>query len=110
MKKLALTLIGFTLCAPALAENLLCSIKLNTEKVSEQRREVASGEAAAFGVVDGYRFKVTNQGGSKFEIEVFDPTIPARHYATGSLKDSTDVVQWSFWSQDVILDASCRLN
>lgn len=93
----------------AFGEELICETKINTESVAKTLVSVSPKERKMFGMNDGYRFYVSNLGGAKFEIEVYNPNDASRGYAEGFIKTAEDKLGWILWSQDVILDVSCRL-
>ncbi len=107
MKILALSLLALTLSLPAFAESLLCTVKVSTETVSEDRLTLQSGAAAQFGSLDGYRFIVTSLGSDRYELQVYDASVPARNYAEGTLRSSGDVLKWTYWSESSLLEAAC---
>ncbi len=94
----------------ARAELLLCKVKLRTENYSEKKISTASGESTQFEDVEGYRLKLNNLGGSKFEIEVFDGNAETRSYARATLKNSANELSWSLWSRENLIESSCKLN
>ncbi len=113
MKKLILVfsfLFTLTMWAKAsTADSLMCTVKMSTEIVSEDEVIAPLGIAKSFGELDPYRFKITKLGDAQFEVEVFDPSLPARSYSQGILRQAGDEVKWAFWSSDVLLDVACRL-
>ena len=90
-------------------DSLTCSVRMSTELVLEEEVVVPTGSTKVFGNIDAYRFKITNLGSTKYELEIFDGTLPARSYSQASLRQSEDEIKWTFWSSDVLLEASCRL-
>lgn len=91
------------------AEDLICSVNLNTEPVAETPVTVDVNAKVVYAEMDGFRFFVTNKGNSKFEIEVFNAAEPSRSYASGKLLDATDELSWSVWSRDYLIDSTCKL-
>lgn len=92
------------------AEELICQVKVNTQTVSEQKLTVPANASIPYAEVEGFRMKINNHGASKFELEIFDPSVPSRGYAEGSLKDAKDELKWTLWTRDILLETACRLN
>ncbi|NUM88948.1 MAG: hypothetical protein HUU37_07075, partial [Bdellovibrionales bacterium] len=87
---------------------LLCEVREAGDLVMERRVSVGDRATVDVGEAGALRMKVSHRGGSVFEVEVFDPSLPARSYAEGTLREMGDRVTWSFWSRDALRSAGCR--
>lgn len=87
---------------------LLCDVHENLDLVMERKVSVGDRATVDVGEAGALRMKVSHRGDSNFEVEVFDPSLPARSYAEGVLREAGDRVSWSFWSRDALRTASCR--
>lgn len=92
------------------ASGLECKVSVNSQVVSKEIIDLAPNESKYFGDLSNYRLKVANHTGGKYEIEIFDPSWPSRSYSLGNLKSANDELRWSFWSRDILLEASCKLH
>lgn len=110
MKTRIISLILLLFSPSTFASDLLCRVSVNSQVVSKEIIALAPNESKYFGDLANYRLKVANQEEGKYEIEVFDPNSPSRSYSLGSLKNANDELRWSFWSRDILLEASCKLN
>jgi hypothetical protein len=109
MRKLFLGFILSAWMGQAMAEDLVCQIKINTGLVSEINVTLAPKIRKMFDTYEGYRFYLNNLGDKKFEVEVYNPADPSRGYAEGFLRTQEDKLGWILWSQDILLDVSCKL-
>lgn len=87
---------------------LICQMKVNTELLLEQTVEVRS-EAVVVGEVEGYKLKVKKTAKHTYELDVFDYTSASRSYASSTLRHKKDLLSWSLWTRDSLIEASCRL-
>lgn len=51
--------------------------------------------------------KVKSMGKNQYEIEVFNPNVPARYYSTAILKTAGDFVKWASWDREAIFEIAC---
>ncbi len=87
---------------------LVCQMKVNTQLLLEQTVEVGP-EAVVVGEVEGYKLKVKKTAKDVFELDVFDYSAASRSYASSTLRYKKDVLSWSLWTREVLVEASCRL-
>lgn len=109
MKKMFLSLILASGIGQASASDLVCQIKVNTGLFSEVNITLAPQTRKMFDEYEGYRFYLNNLGDKKFEVEVYNPADPSRGYAEGFLRTQEDKLGWILWSQEILLDVSCKL-
>lgn len=110
MKTRIMSLVLLLISPSTFASELVCKVSVNSQVVSKEVVALAPKESKYFGDLANYRLKVANQEEGKYEIEVFDPSWPSRSYSLGYLKSANDEVRWSFWSREIFLEASCKLN
>lgn len=92
------------------AEDIKCSISVNAEPVVAVEFSVLPGTKEMFVDSTDYRFFLTNKGNSKFELEVFDAYAPSRSYSIGYMRTLEDELSWAFWSREVLIETTCKLN
>lgn len=51
--------------------------------------------------------KIKSMGNNQYEIEVFNPNVPARYYSTAVLKTAGDFLKWASWDRDAIFEITC---
>jgi hypothetical protein len=105
----AILLVALSISQVSRAEVLLCQIKENTKLAITRKVLVAPGAKVLFADVNGFRFTINSGGSGQFEIETFDPNVPARTYAQGRLQSLSDVLKSSLWTRYVLLETSCQL-
>lgn len=93
----------------ARAEDLYCEVKANTESILAKSLTLPTASTARLVQFNGFVVKITNLDKAQFEIEVFDPNVPSRSYANGFLHSSTDELKLSLWSENILLEAKCKL-
>lgn len=109
MKKIFLLAL-FTISFNTFAEDLACSVNLNTVNVTDVEVTVGAQEKVLFADLEnGFRFYINNKGNSKFEIEVVNNDEQTRSYADGKLQNLDEEVSWSIWSRDYMIDSTCKL-
>lgn len=87
---------------------LLCEVRESLDLVMERKVTVGEGATVEVGDAGPLLLKVSHRGGAMVEVEVFDPTIPARSYAEGALREAGDRVVWTNWSREALRSASCK--
>ncbi|OUR97277.1 hypothetical protein A9Q84_13200 [Halobacteriovorax marinus] len=108
MKKISL-LFAFVICSSTMATDLICKINLNTTNVFTTKVSVEAGEKVTIAAGEQYSFFLKNLVGDDYELEVLNVQAPSRSYALASLSTSSDKLQYSLWSRDILLEASCRI-
>lgn len=109
MKTLILLTIILTISNFAMAEDLNCRVKQNTEVIYANNFNLPVNSSASLGDFGSFRIKVNNFGKSMFQIEVFDGDIPSRNYTDGVLRAANDQLRWSVWNREILLEAICTL-
>ena len=92
-----------------LAEDLNCTVSVNMEVVAEEVFTVAPKTKVTYVNAADFVFYVANKGNSKFELEIFNVDAPSRSYATGFLRTNEDALTCTLWTNDYLLETSCRL-
>lgn len=88
--------------------NFNCMAKMNSSNVFESQVTLKPGQSNfIFGDVDGLRFLLSSKANSVIELQVYNPEIPSRTYATTTFKGAGSFVELSFWTQDLMLDLRC---
>lgn len=93
----------------ALAEDLICGVRMNTQPVLERKVSLTPNAADALAEFEGFRLKLRNLSDGRFEIEAYDSAATTRSYAEAHLRTSKDTLKWTFWSRDILLETSCAL-
>ncbi len=91
------------------SEEVFCTVKVNLETVAETQFNIGATERLMYVQAEDFAFYLANKGQSKFELEVFDGSVPSRSYAQGVLRALTDELTWTLWSRDILLETSCKL-
>ncbi len=91
-----------------LAVDLNCLIKDAEQVIVERRVEVGEQQKVLFFEYKDFRFEISNFSNTDFEIEVYDPNVPARTYSRSRLINKSDYVSWSLWTRYASLDMECR--
>lgn len=92
-----------------LAEELRCTVSVNMEVVAEEVFTVEAKTKVTYVNAADFVFYVANKGNSKFELEIFNVSAPSRSYAEGFLRTNEDALTWTLWTNDYLLETSCRL-
>lgn len=100
----------FAVLQNAYSEELFCTVSVNLETVAETEFNLEVSERTKYVDAGDFVFYVKNMGDSKFELEVFDGSVPSRSYALGILRNATDDLKWSLWTRDILLETSCKLS
>ena len=111
MIKVLFLLVGLSVGFPkAYAEDLRCSLAVNGESAVVLEFSVEAGTKKMFIDSNDYRFFLINKGQSKFELEIYDAYSATRSYSAGYLRTNQDELSWTFWSREVLLETTCKLN
>lgn len=108
MKNL-LTLFFLGLSLNVMATDIKCSLYENLEEKFIVSKNVEIGEKVKFESLKEFTLYVNKRDKNNFEIEVFDGGTPARNYASGSLVDYYDEIEWNLWRRDILLQIKCSL-
>ena len=92
----------------ASASTLDCTVYHNGEMVSKRRVELPSQSRADLDEVASFNIQIKNLGKNQFELEVFDANGPSRTYSRGSLTSKEDLLSWTYWSRDALIESSCQ--
>lgn len=103
---LALLTLFSTTC---LASEVTCSIKVNTQQDTVTKFKIEENERVKFGSADNLTFFLKRLTTRDFELELLDVNIPSRSYAKATLEKSSDHLQYSYWSREMLLEAECNL-
>jgi hypothetical protein len=93
----------------AYAENLACSVSANGDLLAQTTFSLAVNEQKNYISAGTFYFYVKNKGESKFELEIFNSDGPSRSYAEGNLRNSEDMLAWTLWTRDILLETNCKL-
>lgn len=109
MKMPIIILVALLATAPAYTLTLDCSAIHNTKTIYTHRINI---DARSRGEVKLPQLlyitpKVKSLGNNQYEIEVFNPNIPARYYSTGVLKTAGDFLKWASWDREAIFEIAC---
>jgi hypothetical protein len=87
---------------------LNCTANMNASNVFETQVVLKPGQSnLIFGDVDGLRFLLSSKANNVIELQVYNPQMPSRTYATTTFKGAGSFVELSFWTQDLLLDLRC---
>lgn len=91
------------------AEDLACTVTANSDVLIQTDFNLNVKEQYQYLSAGTFSFYLSNLGNSKFEIEVYNNDGPIRFYTTGLLRTSNDILTWTLWSRDILLETSCKL-
>lgn len=109
MKKFTMSLIALLAALPAYSITLDCAGIHNTKTIYTQRINIdgrSRGEVK-LPKLSYITPKVKSMGNNQYEIEVFNPNLPARYYSTGVLKTAGDFLKWASWDREAIFEIAC---
>jgi hypothetical protein len=88
---------------------IVCQAQFNFQKVWSQSMSVSQGQRALVGEVEEFRVYLRSESGSSYQIEIFDPKIPARYYAGGKIASGEQSpLKWTYWERDRMVEVDCR--
>lgn len=91
------------------AEDVVCTVTANHDVLAQTDFSLNVKEQHQYVSAGTFSFYLSNLGNSKFEIEVYNNDGPTRFYTTGLLRTSNDILTWTLWSRDILLETSCKL-
>ncbi|GEM_PF-2842576 len=109
MKTLIISLVALFAASPAYTVTLDCSGIHNTKTIYTQRINIdgrSRGEVK-LPQLSYVNPKVKSLGNNQYEIEVFNPNVPARYYSTAVLKTAGDFLKWASWDREAIFEIAC---
>lgn len=93
-------------------KNLLCVGKSAFRTVFEEKIELRISSSHStwmflgkIGQIEASIRQTSNQG---FELQLYDPTLPARYYSSGDISSSSNGIELAIWSHRENVDLSCR--
>tara|TARA_B110001454_G_C12723226_1_gene435958 strand:- start:20962 stop:21300 length:339 start_codon:yes stop_codon:yes gene_type:complete len=109
MKTLFATFTVLFVTASGYGITLDCSASHNTKVIYTQRINIDTRSRGEVKLpqVDYITPKLKSMGNNQYEIEVFNPNVPARYYSTAVLKTAGDFVKWASWDRDAIFEIGC---
>lgn len=107
LPSLVLIIGGTCLASLAQAQSFECFGYASTQLIFQQKVNLAKQPQVALPKLAALTTKLQALGSDVFELEIFDPNIPARSYASGKMASAKDFLKWTYWDRESLLEIKC---
>lgn len=94
----------------AASKNLLCEISKNKDLLVQKNVSVPLGSKVLFAQIESYEFKMQNLGQEEYELEVYNIYEPSRTYIQTRLFETQDILKYTLWNRNILLEVQCKTN